>query len=143
MLNYSINKFTAGYVFQVTSQSNKVDNWLANNTPGFMASNGWLVTSYLKPEIDEKRKVIFLRGSETSKHARCHRSMNIPVVELKNLTTEIATALEEFKSFLAGQLQFGIGISPVEKKKYYSPGTKRQIEGYIVDPIDNDNYTVL
>lgn len=64
MIEYFLNDYVEGIAFQIISQSDQLTNFVrARGT--ITTSNGWRVTTDQHPEVDLKRKVIFLRGKDS------------------------------------------------------------------------------
>jgi len=99
------------FVFQVVKQSSKLYDYLKRNG-SFTASNGWVVTSQVAPEINLLSKTIFLRGGNTAKDLRIHRCWDLSNNENRTkFMTEINQALQELTNVVAGNVpQIVVGV---------------------------------
>lgn len=76
MLSVYLEPFERAIAFQVTNQDPKITDFIKRNG-SFVASNGWTVTSQVAPELDIKRKIVYLRGSNSSKDKRVDRTWDL------------------------------------------------------------------
>ena len=76
LLEYHLDPYEKGFVFQIVCQSDKVTNYV-KRVGIYHASNGWRVAIDKEPEVDVINKVIYLQGRKEGKDLNMHRNMNV------------------------------------------------------------------
>ena len=95
-LSYYLLKLEKGFVFNITSQSSEVDRYLERNG-SYKASNGWVITADVEPELDASRKKIYLRGLDRNADQRVDRTMYLKSNDERDSIVKAANeALREF-----------------------------------------------
>lgn len=67
MLEVRIAPHSKGFTFQVLEQSQEVTNFLLKNNSCYNAPNGWKVAISKQPEVRVDERVIFLRGTRSTR----------------------------------------------------------------------------
>ena len=116
--------------FKVKSQSMEVDDFLRALNGYFVASNGWTIASFKKPEIDIENKIVYIRGSETTKDLRVDVNVNVPEGLFKGIEKGVNEALKELtkkandfksKTRFIGLIGTGYAVVTRSKPKFSKP----------------------
>lgn len=97
MLTYDMLKFEKGFAFQITYQSPKVREYLAQLGGTYRAFNGWKVKSVNCPEIHVEDRTVYVRGNDSSMDLRVERVHYLSSDFQRNLIAgAVNSALQEF-----------------------------------------------
>lgn len=95
LLSYYLIPHYQAFIFQITNQDTKVTKFLKNAGNVFSASNGWQVRTEVEPEVNYAKKIVYLRGSDSSKDSKIDRTWNMDDSQVNTVISEVNVALQE------------------------------------------------
>jgi hypothetical protein len=95
MLKYNFEPFDRAYTFQILEQSESLSDFVKYWGP-IRTSNGWTVKIDAEPEVDDKAKEIYLRGSKSKSDTRIDKTWDLPSNAYRDFVArEVREALVE------------------------------------------------
>jgi hypothetical protein len=95
-ISANLKQYEQAVVFQVTDESPEIATYL-NRYGHYITSNGWTIVKAEVPELDVRRKIIFLRGSDFDKRRRVTRIWNLSSdSKASTIIAQVDKAIQEF-----------------------------------------------
>jgi len=102
MLTYKIHALDRAIAFQIIEQSPEVSKIMKTRVwnEACLVSNGWTIKQSNCPAIDVNNRIIFLRGSDSSKDLRIDRIWDLSSDSYRDsIINQVDSALKEFLVF--------------------------------------------
>lgn len=131
LLSYYLIPFHQGFIFQIINQDNRVTQFLKNKGNYFNATNGWQVQLEVEPEINFTNKIIYLRGSDSTKDTKVDRTYNMEDNKVTELISSVNLALAE----LIKAVKDEPSDVKVKNRPFYSNKVIRSLKTNVYDPV--------
>jgi len=131
LLSYYLIPFHQGFIFQIINQDNRVTQFLKNKGNYFNATNGWQVQLEVEPEINFTNKIIYLRGSDSTKDTKVDRTYNMEDNKVTELISSVNLALAELIKAVKDEPS-NVGV---KNRPFYSNKVIRSLKTNVYDPV--------